>query len=132
MMIKRQRPIEDLRMSNPADAGRALQDEVPDTHVKGTHNVRWPVLAHLLGRAVRQRGSKNTSCAICSTVIGNRCVHLISDFVTGIAHLELELPSFKLHLHAPEFVPLRGAHLRRRWRPRMLVTVPFDSAADGT
>ena len=37
------------------------------------------------------------------------CGHHTSYLVTRIAHFELELPSFKRHQHASEFVPLDAA-----------------------
>jgi hypothetical protein len=37
------------------------------------------------------------------------CGHRTSNFVTRIAHFQLELPSFKRHQHASEFVPLDAA-----------------------
>src|SRR5471030_172197 len=55
-----------------------------------------------------------------------------SDLVTRIAHVELELPSFKRHQHASEFVPLDAATINDdTWPVRIHFTVPFDSAADG-
>src|ERR1700722_17516378 len=58
--------------------------------------------------------------------------NLTSNLVTRIAHFELELPSFKRHQHASKFVPLDAATINDdAWPMRILITVPFDSAADG-